>query len=158
MQFLPTKDIQSCKNELIVARDILEIAVEFSVASKDIPAFERYMSQLKCYYYDYRCVLKIALSFLFVIFVDDYDYIILSYSAYMPESVNMFKLLGLNLLFLLSVNRLSEFHTELELFSADIIQSNEFIRPILALEQYIMEGRYNKIFQAKVNSKQFSFY
>lgn len=68
----------------------------------------------------------------------------------MPESANMFKLLGLNLLFLLSGNRLSEFHTELELFSADIIQSNKFIRPILALEQYIMEGRYNKIFQAKV--------
>lgn len=83
---------------------------------------------------------------------------LLFYSAYMSESANMFKLLGLNLLFLLSANRLSEFHTELELFSADIIQSNKFIRPILALEQYIMEGRYNKIFQAKVNTYQFSLY
>lgn len=61
----------------------------------------------------------------------------------------MYKLLGLNLLFLLSVNRVAEFHTELELLPANIIQSNQFIRPILALEQYIMEGRYNKIFQAK---------
>lgn len=65
------------------------------------------------------------------------------------ESTNMYKLLGLNLLFLLSVNRVAEFHTELELLPANIIQSNQFIRPILALEQYIMEGRYNKIFQAK---------
>lgn len=36
-----------------MARDILEIAVEYSVHIKDIPAFERYMSQLKCYYFDY---------------------------------------------------------------------------------------------------------
>lgn len=62
----------------------------------------------------------------------------------------MYKLLGLNLLYLLSVNRVSEFHTELELLQAEIIHSNKYICPILALEQYIMEGRYNKIFQAKV--------
>lgn len=66
------------------------------------------------------------------------------------ESENMYKLLGLNLLYLLSVNRVSEFHTELELLQAEIIHSNKYICPILALEQYIMEGRYNKIFQAKV--------
>uniref|UniRef100_A0A1A9WA73 26S proteasome non-ATPase regulatory subunit 8 n=1 Tax=Glossina brevipalpis TaxID=37001 RepID=A0A1A9WA73_9MUSC len=123
LAFLPTKDVKSSKSEMVLARDVLEIAVEYSVATKDIPAFERYMSQLKCYYYDYKKVIG--------------------------ESKNMFKLLGLNLLFLLSVNRVSEFHTELELLSADIIHTNEYIGPILALEQYIMEGRYNKIFQAK---------
>ena len=42
---------------MALSRDILEIAVEYSVATKDIPAFERYMSQLKCYYYDYKLVL-----------------------------------------------------------------------------------------------------
>lgn len=60
----------------------------------------------------------------------------------------MYKLLGLNLLFLLSVNRVADFHTELELLPANVILSNQFIRPVLALEQYIMEGRYNKIFEA----------
>lgn len=75
----------------------------------------------------------------------------LSFSNYMPTSDKMYKLLGLNLLFLLSGNRLSEFHTELELLSANVIQTDECIQPILALEQYIMEGRYNKIFQAKVS-------
>ncbi|XP_054731298.1 26S proteasome non-ATPase regulatory subunit 8 [Anastrepha obliqua] len=123
LAFLPTGDIKTSKNEMVLARDVLEIAVEYSVANKDIPAYERYMSQLKCYYYDYRQ--KIG------------------------ESDNMYKLLGINLLYLLSVNRVSEFHTELELLSADTIQNNKYIRPILALEQYIMEGRYNKIFQAK---------
>lgn len=67
----------------------------------------------------------------------------------------MYKLLGLNLLYLLSVNRVSEFHTELELLSTEVIQRNQYIRPILALEQYIMEGRYNKIFQARVSFELF---
>ncbi|XP_017483941.1 PREDICTED: 26S proteasome non-ATPase regulatory subunit 8-like [Rhagoletis zephyria] len=123
LAFLPTGDIKTSKNEMVLARDVLEIAVEYSVANKDIPAYERYMSQLKCYYYDYK--------------------------QQIGESENMYKLLGINLLYLLSVNRVSEFHTELELLSADTIQNNKYIRPILALEQYIMEGRYNKIFQAK---------
>lgn len=55
--FLPTKEANAnSEKELVLARDILEIAVEYSVASKDIPAFERYMSQLKCYYFDYKYV------------------------------------------------------------------------------------------------------
>lgn len=65
------------------------------------------------------------------------------------ESQNKYQLLGLNLLFLLSQNRVSEFHTELELLPQEIIQANEFIRHPLALEQHLMEGSYNKIFRAK---------
>lgn len=38
----------------MLARDVLEIGVEYSIAVRDIPAYERYMSQLKCYYYDYK--------------------------------------------------------------------------------------------------------
>lgn len=52
--FLPTGDVNVTKNELIIARDVLEIAVQYSVATKDIPAFERYVAQLKCYYFDYK--------------------------------------------------------------------------------------------------------
>lgn len=52
--FLPTGCVSPNKAELILARDILEVGVEYSVHTKDIPAFERYMCQLKCYYYDYR--------------------------------------------------------------------------------------------------------
>ncbi|KAH8379339.1 hypothetical protein KR009_004258 [Drosophila setifemur] len=125
MAFLPTDgaDAASHKKQLILARSVLEVAVEHSVLAKDLLAFERYMAQLKCYYYDYAKIIG--------------------------ESESKYKLLGLNLLYLLSGNRVSDFHTELELLSVDVIQHNQFIRPILALEQYIMEGRYNKIFQAK---------
>lgn len=56
LSYLPTAGISVPKQDLIIARDVLEIAVEYSVAKKDIPAFERYISQLKCYYYDYRLV------------------------------------------------------------------------------------------------------
>ena len=38
--------------------DVLEIGVQWSVLVKDIPSFERYMAQLKCYYYDYRYTLE----------------------------------------------------------------------------------------------------
>lgn len=84
------------------------------------------MSQLKCYYYDYKNLI--------------------------PDSQNKYKLLGLNLLFLLSQNRVAEFHTELELLPCEIIQSNKFIKHPLALEQCLMEGRYNKLFSAKNES------
>lgn len=126
LSYLPTGTNAASQQELVIARDVLEIGVEYSVATKNIPAFERYMSQLKCYYYDYKNQLG--------------------------ESKNKYQLLGLNLLFLLSQNRVAEFHTELELLPADIIQSNQYIRHPLALEQYLMEGRYNKIFQAKGNA------
>jgi len=39
---------------LFSAGDILEIGAQWSIAVKDIPSFERYMAQLKCYYLDYR--------------------------------------------------------------------------------------------------------
>lgn len=73
------------------------------------------------------------------------------------ESQNKYQLLGLNLLFLLSQNRVSEFHTELELLPQEIIHTNEFIRHPLALEQYLMEGSYNKIFLAKGNGPSESY-
>jgi len=53
LSFLPTNNDVS-KQDLIISRDCLEIGAQVSVASKDIPAFERYLSQLKCYYFDFR--------------------------------------------------------------------------------------------------------
>lgn len=122
---MPT-DAKASQQELVIARDVLEIGAEYSVAIENIQSFERYISQLKCYYYDYK--------------------------NQIPESQNKYKLLGLNLLFLLSQNRVAEFHTELELLPFDIIKTNNFIQHPLALEQYLMEGRYNKLFKAKGNA------
>lgn len=117
--FLPTSTATATKQELLLARDVLEIGVQWSIAANDITAFERYMAQLKCYYFDYNNQL--------------------------PESAFKYQLLGLNLLFLLSQNRVAEFHTELELLPSDHIQNDVYIRHPLSIEQYLMEGSYNKV-------------
>lgn len=127
---MPT-DVQASREELKIARDVLEIGAEHSVAAEDILSFERYVSQLKCYYYDYQ--------------------------NQIPESENKYKLLGLNLLFLLSQNRVAEFHTELELLPSDIIKTDKFIKHPLGLEQSLMEGRYNMLFLAKTNAPSTSY-
>jgi len=124
LAFLPTGDAFS-KQELIVARDVLEIGAHWSIAVKDIPSFERYMAQLKCYYFDYANEL--------------------------PESAYKYQLLGLTLLCLLAQNRVAEFHTELELLPPKEIQNNIYIRHPVSLEQYLMEGSYNKVFLSKAN-------
>lgn len=125
LNFLPTGGTALTKQQLVLARDILEIGAQWSILKKDIPSFERYMAQLKCYYFDYK--------------------------EELPESAFRHQLLGLNLLFLLSQNRVAEFHTELERLPARDIQSNVYIRHPVSLEQYLMEGSYNKVFLAKGN-------
>lgn len=133
LMFLPTSNATVSKQELLLARDVLEIGVQWSIASNNIPSFERYMAQLKCYYFDYKGL---------------------------PESSFKYQLLGLNLLFLLSQNRVAEFHTELELLPAEHIQNDVYIRHPLSIEQYLMEGSYNKIFLAKGNvpAKSYNFF
>lgn len=74
-------------NSLIHCRDVLEIGAFFSIETQRVDSFERYLSQLKVYYFDYSDI------------------------AELPESANKYQLLGLNLLRLLSQNRLAEFHT-----------------------------------------------
>ena len=44
------------KQELVIARDVLEIGALHSIETKDNASFERYLAQLKCYYFDYRFV------------------------------------------------------------------------------------------------------
>jgi len=125
LKFLPGSSAESTKEELIIAREVLETGAFWSIAKKDIPSFERYVAQLKCYYLDFKNDL--------------------------PESEFKCEILGLNLLCLLSQNRVAQFHTELELFAyPDVhILENIYIKHAVSLEQYLMEGRYNKIFQAK---------
>ena len=105
--------------DLFIAREILEIGVEYSVAREDVGAFERYMAMLKTYYMDYADKLE--------------------------ESPKKYELLGLNLLRLLSQNETAKFHTELELLDSSTIQENPYISCPVKLEQDIMEGSYRKV-------------
>merc|ERR1712212_624448 len=45
----------------------------------------------------------------------------------------------------------AEFHTELERLPAKEVQNNVYIKHPVSLEQYIMEGSYNKVLLAKGN-------
>lgn len=126
LSFLPASESTPSPQEFVLARDVLEVGAQLCIMKNDIPGFERYMSQLKCYYLDQK-------------------------DGSVPESPYKHQLLGLNLLCLLSQNRVAEFHTELERLPAADIQNNIYIRHPISMEQYLMEGSYNKLFLAKGN-------
>lgn len=76
---------------------------------------------------------------------------LLSLREELPEAAYMHQLLGLNLLFLLSQNRVSEFHTELERLSARDIQTNVYIRHPVSLEQVLQfNPRQKNIFRVNI--------
>lgn len=122
--FLPTGSNSAEMDDrlLLIARSMLEIGAFWSLECRDVFSFERYVAQLKCYYFDYRNVLKGS------------DY--------------MYPVVGLNLMRLLAQNRLAEFHTELELFSPDELR-NVYLKKPVSLEQFLMEGNYHKVFLSK---------
>ena len=63
----------------------------------------------------------------------------------LPESAYMYELLGLDLLCLLAQNKVGEFHTALEHLPPLAVSDNVYIRHPVAMEQYLMEGAYNKV-------------
>merc|ERR1719231_1530595 len=111
------------QQELVLAREVLEQGALLSIKTMEIPAFERYVAQLKIYYSDCATTL--------------------------PASQRQHPILGLNLLRLLAQNRIAEFHTELELIPTELQHSNIYIKYPAQLEQHIMEGSYNKVLSAK---------
>lgn len=52
--FLPVGNVSVPVQDLKVARDVLEVGVEHSIMVKDVLSFERFVAQLKSYYYDYK--------------------------------------------------------------------------------------------------------
>jgi len=66
-------------------------------------------------------------------------------SSDLPPSERKYMLLGLNLLRLLSQNRIAEFHTELELIEVNQLHESVYIKHPVEIEQWLMEGSYNKV-------------
>ncbi|CAL8074440.1 unnamed protein product [Calicophoron daubneyi] len=132
--YLPRDECEASRRELLIARDTLEIACCLALEKKDIPTFEHYICQLKCYYYDYK--------------------------SNLPESPLKYELLGLNLLRLLAQGKLADFHTELERLSIEEITSNVYINHPVSMEQYLMEGNFHKVFLSKGNvpSRRYDFF
>ncbi|KXS20037.1 26S proteasome non-ATPase regulatory subunit 8 [Gonapodya prolifera JEL478] len=123
LSFLVGGDKQPDPKELLLAREVLEVGAQYSIRVQDIPQFERYISQLKTYYRDY--------------------------SNRLPPSQRLYPLLGLNLLRLLAQNRLAEFHAELETLDTDVLNNNVYIRHSVQVEQCLMEGSYNKVWNSR---------
>ena len=97
-----------------------------SVEKNDIEAFERNFSVVRTYY-------------------DQFDS-----SGFLPPSQRKYSILGLYLMYLLSYNKIAEYHTEIELIPHEELD-NVFIKVPVSLEQYFVEGSYNKILSQKQN-------
>lgn len=75
------------------------------------------------------------------------------------ESALKYELLGVNLLRLLALDRIAEFHTELEVIPVARRGQEKFIQYPMAMEQFIMEGAYHRAIQGcrQTPSKLFDF-
>ncbi|TDL29696.1 hypothetical protein BD410DRAFT_817723 [Rickenella mellea] len=112
--------------DLVFTREILEIGAFWSIRTRNVPSFDRYFSQLQTYYTDYRSLL--------------------------PPSPREFPILGLNLIRLLTQNRIADFHTMLESLpqrNTDEVYENPYIKHPVNVERWLMEGSYSKVWNAR---------
>lgn len=112
---------------LLLAREVLEIGALTSIHQTDDAAFSRYYSQLQPFYEDHRL------------------------TAASP-SPHRSKIVGLHLLLLLSKNDIADFHTTLENLEADM-EKDPFVRHPIMLERWLMEGSYDKVWNATKSSQ-----
>lgn len=111
----------TAQQELLLARDAYEQAVLLALKGQGEQAMEAAFTQLKAFYADTRTVL--------------------------PPAPQEHAFAGLNLLRLLVASRIAEFHTELELVP-EVGMACEHVRAAVQLEQWLMEGSYNKVLAA----------
>ena len=104
---------------ILLAREILEIGALNSIHQINKTSFRRYHAQLQPFYDDLT----------------------------LPKSVNQEKIIGLYLLLLLSENETAEFHTVLEVLGGEG-DWGEFVKYPVMLERWLMEGSYDKIWEA----------
>eukprot|EP00667_Euglena_gracilis_P022765 EG_transcript_25454 len=121
--FLPGADGKSPtrEKEVVLARQTLEYAVLMNSKEQKLDEFERNMAHLQTIYDQY--------------------------SDIMPSERRKL-ITGLNLLRLLALNRTSEFHTQLELIPLED-HEDMYIRDVIQLERFLMEGSYHKLLQAR---------
>jgi len=98
---------------------ILELGVLLSIVDEDLTAFARNVAQIKIYYSN----------------------------AAAGTNTMKCKVVGLNLMYLLVENRLSEFHAELELLT-ETEASNPFVSFAINLERQLMVGSYDEVLNA----------
>jgi len=72
-----------------------------------------------------------------------------SSSASLPPSKRENAMRGLNLIHLLTQNRIADFHTTIESLNPQVIAENSFIKHPVNLERWLMEGSYSKVWSAR---------
>ena len=93
--------------ECILAREVYEYSTFLALEKEDIEAFERNFITVNTYYDEFEGIL--------------------------PPSQKKYTILGLYLLYLLSFNKISEYHTEIELIPIQEL-NNVFIKVPMSLE------------------------
>lgn len=116
----------------ITKGEALEMGAFSSIYLSNVCQFERFITILRTFYFDFGGIIG--------------------------ESKGKFALLGLDLMRLLTLNRLSEFHCDLELLSD--CRDNPFIQFPIQIEQSLMEGSYHKISALKklAPSNEYTFF
>lgn len=102
--------------------EALELGVLLSVAAGDLDAFARNFAQLQPFYN----------------------------ASDAPVSTRKSLILGLNLMFLLVENRLSEFHAEMELLTKEEA-ADPFVSFPITLERQLMVGSYDEVLKAHLH-------
>lgn len=118
---------QGSNLHMTIAAEALEIGILLTVVDGDMDAFARNVAQVKPLY------------------------------AVLKSTPRKCHILGLNLMNLLVENRLSEFHAELELLSAEEA-SNAFVSFPITLERRLMVGTYDEVLSVTVPDASFQFF
>ncbi|CAJ0960237.1 unnamed protein product, partial [Mesorhabditis belari] len=119
---LSETDSESAEALTTITRDVLEIDALVAAIKGDLQAFSVSISSVMSFY-----------------------------STLRHDSAQLYLLQGLNLMYLLVSNRLSDFHVFLEQIDQSIQTNNPYISTPVKLEQWLMEGAYNKIVLTEKN-------
>ncbi|KAL4436448.1 hypothetical protein ABPG74_003014 [Tetrahymena malaccensis] len=125
---LPSNDpLTKTKNdqELIASRRFHELCILHSIKSKNIHSFESAINYLRAYYENY---------------------------PQLPASQDRNQIIALNLLYLLSFNKNTEYHSALELVPVEDLHNNQFIQFVTDLEKQLAIGNYSEALLSKNKS------
>jgi len=111
----------NARDELLTARETLELAALSNLRTGDDAAFQRHLAQLAVYYLDFKDAL--------------------------PESELRYVITGLNLVNMLVSGRRADFHCELELLT-EHERANPHVAFACQLDTFMTEGQYNKVMAA----------
>ncbi|KAI1435886.1 SAC3/GANP/Nin1/mts3/eIF-3 p25 family-domain-containing protein [Xylaria sp. CBS 124048] len=133
-----TPTVSTPSSHLALARQVYEVGALFSIRAKNADAFTRYVTQLQPFYE----------------LVDDDDADAdADDTADRDVEENRNKVTGLYLLLLLTQGRYAEFHSELETLStrargSEEIERDRFLGYPIKLERWLMEGSYDRVWNA----------